>query len=80
MARTYAREDYKAYEFYYRSWVEVAEELEFTKLAYALRTAKPYRPELRDDRDRIDAWFARAVVPVLREERDMVLRKRQDRI
>ena len=41
MARTYATENYKAYEFYYRSWVELAEELKYTDLAYALRSCKP---------------------------------------
>ncbi len=43
MARTYATENYKAYEFYYRSWVELAEELQYTELAYALRSCKAYK-------------------------------------
>ena len=51
MARTYATENYKAYEFYYRSWIELAEELKYTDLAYALRSCKPYKTKETVDND-----------------------------
>ncbi|CAD7928049.1 unnamed protein product [Amoebophrya sp. A25] len=72
LAKTHARENYKSYEFWYRSWVETAEELEYADLAYALRECKPYREE---DLSIIDAWFLGAVVPVLRKEREMAQRQ-----
>ena len=70
MARTKARENYKAYEFFYRSWVEVAESLGYLELATALRTSKAYR----ESPEQVEQWFLSVVVPVLEMERDGALR------
>lgn len=61
MARTYANENYKAYEFYYRSWIELAEELKYTDLAYALRSCKPYKTKEEVDND----VLVEQIVPLL---------------
>ncbi|CAD7927645.1 unnamed protein product [Amoebophrya sp. A120] len=78
LARTHARENYKSYEFWYRSWIELAEELQYTDLAYGLRECKPYREE---DPRIIDGWFLGAIVPVLQKERELAMRQEgQDRL
>eukprot|EP00391_Amoebophrya_sp_Ameob2_P004594 CAMPEP_0179004144 /NCGR_PEP_ID=MMETSP0795-20121207/13111_1 /TAXON_ID=88552 /ORGANISM="Amoebophrya sp., Strain Ameob2" /LENGTH=465 /DNA_ID=CAMNT_0020698313 /DNA_START=290 /DNA_END=1687 /DNA_ORIENTATION=- len=77
LAKTHARENYKSYEFWYRSWIELAEELGYTALAYGLRECKPYR---EDDLNVIDAWFLGAIVPVLQQEREMAIRQDQPRL
>lgn len=74
VAKTYARESYKSYEYWYRSWVELAEELEYHELAATLKKCKPYRDSSRLS---IDTWFLEICQPLLQKEKLQAVRPDQ---